>query len=250
MDTCAFFRIDAGMVVLYTHCMQSDSPPKERTYDALVSAILTLDLKPGADLDEARLCAEFGLSRTPMREVLRQLAGEGYVVLRQNRGAQVSDMSHASLRAFFIAAPMIYSAILQLAATHRTEAQIAALRSAQETFCSMLDTGTAATRALANIQFHRVTGDMADNLYLSPSFNRLLLDHARISMTFYAPGDTDQSDNVALARAQHDAIIAAIAARDASKAGELAIAHWQLSRDEIEKYVMPNALDAPLGMAG
>lgn len=250
METCAPFLFDLFAFPLYTKCMQSDSPPKTRTYDALVSAILTLDLKPGADLDEARLCAQFGLSRTPMREVLRQLAGEGYVMLRQNRGAQVSEMSQSSLRAFFIAAPMIYSAILQLAAAHRTDAQIAALEAAQVAFCATLEGGTAAARALANVQFHRVTGEMADNLYLSPSFNRLLLDHARISMTFYAPDDAEQSENIALARSQHDAIIAAIADRDASAAGQLAIAHWQLSRDEIEKYVMPSALDAPLGMAG
>ncbi|MEL6450691.1 MAG: GntR family transcriptional regulator [Pseudomonadota bacterium] len=226
--------------------MQSDSP-KQTAYDALVSQILTLALTPGADLDEVRLGAAFGLSRTPMREVLRQLAGEGYVTLRQNRGAQVSEMSHQSLRAFFIAAPMIYSAILQLAAQHRSDAQLDALRRAQAAFCTALATGDAAARALGNIQFHRITGDMADNLYLSPSFNRLLLDHARISMTFYQPGDTVQTDNVTAARDQHDAIIDAIAARDATRAGDLAIAHWQLSRDQIEHYVMPGGLDIPLG---
>ncbi|WP_299369077.1 GntR family transcriptional regulator [uncultured Tateyamaria sp.] len=227
--------------------MQADSSPKDRVYATLVSNILTLDLRPGADLDETRLCAEFGLSRTPMREVLRQLAGEGYVTLRQNRGAQVSEMSQTSLRAFFIAAPMIYSAILQLAATHRSADQIDTLRAAQAAFCTALDDGDAAKRALANIQFHRVTGDMSDNLYLSPSFNRLLLDHARISITFYAPQDATQQRNIDTARTQHEAIIDAIVARDAQAAGDLAIAHWQLSRDEIEKYVMPGALDVPLG---
>ncbi|WP_299624483.1 GntR family transcriptional regulator [uncultured Tateyamaria sp.] len=222
---------------------------KTIAYDTLASGILTLDLVPGADLDEARLCAEYGLSRTPMREVLRQLAGEGYVTLRQNRGAQVSEMSHTSLRAFFMAAPMVYSAILQLAATHRTASQLTALQTAQDVFCNALNGGTAADRALANIQFHRVTGDMADNPYLSPSFNRLLLDHARISMTFYRPGDPAQAENVDLARAQHDAIIAAITDRDAARAGAIAEDHWQLSRHQIEQFVMPGALDVPLGTA-
>ena len=215
-------------------------------YSALTSAILTLRLSPGADLDEVRLGAEYGLSRTPMREVLRQLAGEGYATLRQNRGAQGAEMSHSALRAFFMAAPMIYSAVLQLAATHRTDEQIDTLRLAQNAFCAALAEGNAAERALANIQFHRVTGEMADNLYLSPSFNRLLLDHARISMTFYAPQDAGQAENIALARDQHDAIIDAIVTRDRTRAGDLAIAHWQLSRDEIEKFVMPGALDVPL----
>lgn len=222
---------------------------KSYAYEALTSAILTLGIAPGADLDEARLCAEFGLSRTPMREVLRQMAGEGFVTLRQNRGAQVSEMSHTSLRSFFIAAPMVYSAILQLAAAHRTAVQLDHLRRAQSTFCQALAGGSAADRALANIQFHRITGEMADNIYLSPSFNRLLLDHARISMTFYRPGDTAQAENVDMARAQHDAIIDAIAARDPARAGALADEHWQLSRYQIEQFVMPGALDVPLGKA-
>lgn len=222
---------------------------KTDAYQRLTTDILTLEIAPGTTLDEASLCAQFGLSRTPMREVLRQLAGEGYIALRTNRGAQVSEMSHTSLRAFFIAAPMVYSAILQLAATHRTSAQLDELRAAQAAFCAALDTGNASERALANIQFHRATGDMANNVYLSPSFNRLLLDHTRISMTFYDPTDDSRKTEVDLARSQHDAIIDAIAARDAARAGALAEDHWQLSRNQIEKFVTPQALDVPLGKA-
>lgn len=219
---------------------------KTHAYSALTRAILTLELAPGADLDELRLGQSYGLSRTPMREVLRRLAGEGFVVLRQNRGAQVSEMSHTSLRAFFIAAPMIYCAILQLAATHRTVPQIAALQAAQDAFCETLSAGTPAERALANTEFHRITGDMAGNVYLAPSFNRLLLDHARISMTFY--GADQAGEDVEAARTQHDAIIAAITARDADAAGKLAHDHWQLSRHQIERFVMPRGLDVPLGI--
>lgn len=228
--------------------MQMQSADKKRdALDSLKTAILTQELEPGADLDEARLCTQYDLSRTPMREVLRQLAGEGYVTLRQNRGAQVSEMSHRSLRAFFIAAPMIYGAILQLAATHRTDAQIVDLRAAQDAFRRALTSGTTAARALANNRFHEITGEMADNPFLTPSFQRLLLDHARISMTFYQPRDSNEQRNVDLACRQHDQIIAAITARDTTKAVQLADAHWRLSRDRISQFVMPGGLDLPLG---
>lgn len=241
-----FFSLDGNVYTLYTDKMQS-ADRKQTAVDSLRTAILTLDLSPGENLDEARLCAQYDLSRTPMREVLRQLAGEGYVSLRQNRGAQVSEMSHRSLRAFFIAAPMIYGAILQLAATHRTEAQLDRLRAAQEQFREVLRSGTTAQRALANNRFHEITGDMADNPFLAPSFNRLLLDHARISMTFYQPRDEGQKRNVDLACKQHDQIIAAITAHDTARAAQLADAHWQLSRDRISQFVMPGGLDLPLG---
>ncbi len=138
-------------------------------------------------------------------------------------------------------------AILRLAARNATEVQIAALRAAQETFRAALREGATADRTLANNRFHEITGEMAGNIYLLPSFHRLLIDHARISMTFYRPENTGMANNVAEASRQHDAIIDAIAARDEAAAAGLAEDHWNLSRNEIERFVMPAAIDVPMG---
>ena len=220
---------------------------KSALYEHLKTAVMTLDLRPGEDLDETTLCDEFNLSRTPLREVLRRLAGEGYVDLRENRGARVSEMSHVTLRDFFQAAPMIYGAIMRLAAKNASADQISALRSAQEAFKQSLRQGSGAERAMANNRFHEITGAMAANIYLLPSFHRLLIDHARIGMTFYRPQDPSMAENLSEASEQHDAIIAAIEVGDEAAAGQLAIDHWNLSRDQIELFVMPAGLDLPLG---
>lgn len=220
---------------------------KSELYGQLKAAIMTLELRPGADLDEASLSEEFALSRTPLREVLRQLAGEGYVELRENRGARVSEMSHTTLRDFFLAAPMMYGAVLQLAAKNARSDQIDALKAAQQDFKAALHRGSSADRAMANNRFHEITGEMADNIFLAPSFHRLLIDHARIGMTFCRPQDTAMVENLAEASKQHDAIIAAITAGDAHAAYQLAIDHWNLSRDQIELFVMPAGLELPLG---
>lgn len=221
---------------------------KPELYGHLTRSILTLDLLPGSDLDESDLSRSFGLSRTPLREVFRQLAGEGYLDLRTNRTARVSDMTFLTLRDFFVAAPMIYGAILRLAARNAAPAQIEFLRQAQDKFRDALDNGTGAERALANNRFHEITGDMAGNVYLLPSFRRLLIDHARISMTFYRDGPRDVPDRQTEASQQHDAIIAALEAGDEDEAARLADAHWALSRDQIETFVTPAALDAPIGV--
>ncbi len=223
---------------------------KAQLSEHLKEAILTLRLRPGADLDETRLSEEFSLSRTPLREVFRQLAGKGYIDLRENRGARVSEMSHTTLRDFFLAAPMIYGAVLQLAAKNAQAHQIKALKQAQEEFRQALRTGKPADRAMANNRFHEITGEMADNIYLLPSYKRLLIDHARIGMTFYRPQDEKMARNQGEASAQHDAIIAAIEAGDEAAAAQLAIDHWNLSRDQIERFVMPAGLDVPLGSIG
>ncbi|MDD9743336.1 MULTISPECIES: GntR family transcriptional regulator [Marinovum] len=220
---------------------------KAMLYEHLRMEILSTRLPPGHDIDEARLSAEFALSRTPLREVLRQLAGEGFVVLRENRGARVTDMSFATLRDFFVAAPMIYGAVLRLAAGNARPGQIAALKTAQERFRATLRQGSAIDRALANNRFHEITGEMAGNIYLLPSFHRLLIDHARIGTTFYRPRTAEMTDNLDAASRQHDEIIAAIEAGDEDRAGQLAEAHWNLSRGQIELFVMPDGLDLPLG---
>ena len=54
-------------------------------------------------------------------------------------------------------------------------------------------------------------------------------------------------ENVSEASAQHDDIIAAIETRDDAAAAQLAIDHWNLSRDQIELFVMPVGLDVQLG---
>ena len=129
--------------------------------DWLRTAILTLELRPGADLDEAQICARFDLSRTPVREVFRALDGLGYVDLRENRGARVAELSHTTMRDFFLAAPMIYGAILRLAARNAGAGRLAALKDAQAAFREALRTGSAADRSLANNRFHEITGEMA-----------------------------------------------------------------------------------------
>lgn len=220
---------------------------KTALIDHLKHAILTLELEPGSDLDEVALGEAFELSRTPVREVFRQLDGLGFVELRDNRGARVAALSHTTLRDFFLAAPMIYAAILRLAARNARPAQIEALKAAQAQFREVLRTGVAAERALANNRFHEITGEMAGNIYLLPSFQRLLIDHARIGMSFYRPRTNQMVQNLDTARHHHDLIIAAIEAGDEYRAAELAEEHWALSRDQIELFVMPAALDAPLG---
>ena len=228
--------------------MQHDAQtPKRAAYEALRESVLLMEIPPGSSLDESELSTRYGISRTPMREVIHQLAGQGYVSLVENRGAHVSDMSHRTLRDFFLAAPMIYGAVLRLAAENASGRQIDDLKTAQMAFRAALSDGDAGARTLANDAFHRVTGEMSGNRYLLPSFNRLLIDHARIGMTFFQSNGRSRQDVLAEAARQHDDMIAAIEAGDAEAAAALADAHWSLSRGQIESYVLPAGLDGRLG---
>lgn len=222
---------------------------KGQCIDDLRRRILTEQLEPGVYLDEVDLAEAYGISRPPLREVLRQLAGEGYVVLHENRGAQVAPMSHKTLRNFFVAAPMIYAATTRLAAENATPAQLVRLKECQWAFRQAIRNGDTAERALGNERFHAIIGEMADNEYLLPSLRRLLIDHTRISMTFYNPRKLHLAPQRELAADQHDQFIALIEAGNADAAAELAIAHWELSRAQIESFVTPDSITMPLGRA-
>lgn len=211
--------------------------------------ILTQDLEPGSYLDEVQISEAYDISRPPLREILRQLAGEGYVVLQENRGAQVAPMSHMTLRNFFLAAPMIYAAVSRLAAHNAKPGQIVRLKETQRLFRTAIDEGDTAERALLNERFHAIIGEMADNEYLTPSLRRLLIDHTRIGMTFFSSRHPDLAGRRSIAADQHDEFIALIEAGDAEAVADLAVAHWELSRAEIESFATPAGMRIPLGKA-
>jgi len=215
---------------------------KDQLYTDLKKQILTMVLEPGTSLDEQRLSESYSISRTPLREVFRKLAGEGYLDIVNNRGASVSSMNHKVLRDFFVTAPMLYAAIGRLAAQNAKTKQIEAMKAAQKEFRKASDDADAGEMVYWNDQFHSIMGEMADNPYLTPSYNRLLIDHARISQTFYRPRNRDMAERVGTAVGHHDAMIDAIEAGDSERMVELIIEHWELSHELMEYFVRPDPL--------
>ncbi|WP_237755513.1 GntR family transcriptional regulator, partial [Pseudomonas aeruginosa] len=219
--------------------------------DALRRRILSMELAPGAVVDELALCDEFGLSRPPVRELLRQIAAEGYIELEANRAPRVAAMSHDSLHAFFLAAPLIYIATTQLAATHASEAEIETLKAIQEDFRKAIEEKHVENRVIHNDAFHLEIGRMAHNDYLMPSLRRLLIDHARLGKIFYRhPTTDDMQRDLELACDQHDQIVDAIQRRDPDAAAEIVRAHFELSRRRMAEYAAPAGVEVALVYEG
>nr|WP_298097878.1 GntR family transcriptional regulator [uncultured Shinella sp.] len=210
--------------------------------------ILTMQIAPGSVLDEVALSEEFGLSRPPVREAMRQLAGEGFIELEANRPARVASMSYQSLRDFFLIAPMIYVAATRLAAEHASKADIAGLREIQDSFRDAVHQNDVDGRVFHNDRFHLRIGEIANNTYVLPSLRRLLIDHARIGKIFYKPSNARMLDELHEASRQHDEIIDAIANHDADRAEVLVRAHLDLSRRNMAMYATPEGMAISLGV--
>ncbi|WP_156992359.1 GntR family transcriptional regulator [Paraburkholderia oxyphila] len=227
---------------------QEEAPSLDRKAafgHALRQRILSMELAPGSTLDEVALSVEFGLSRQPVRELMRQMAAEGYVELEANRAPRVASMNYDSLRSYFLAAPLIYVATTKLAATQATPADIDALKRIQERFRAAVEGTIVDERVLENDQFHLAIGKMARNPYLLPSLCRLLIDHARLGKTFYQPSNERMEAELATAVQQHEDIIDAIQRRDAEAAGSVVLAHVNLARRNMAAYVAPEGVDVP-----
>ena len=222
---------------------------KSTLYDDLKRQILTMELDPDEALDEVAISERYGLSRTPVREVFRRLAGEGYIDIRENRGARVIPMNHSTLRNFFLVAPMVYAAIGRLAVQNFKTHQLADLKETQRRFRAATISRDALMMVVENNRFHAIMGEMSGNQYLEPSLERLLIDHARIGHTFFRPRDEDMEQRLELSAEHHDAFIEAIENRDESAVVDLVFEHWELSRENMEMFIAPHGMKADLPLS-
>ena len=71
----------------------SHKPLREQVYDQLKRRILTGKIKPGTRMMEIDLAEDLGVSRTPVREAIRELGKEGLVTIEPRRGAFASEIS-------------------------------------------------------------------------------------------------------------------------------------------------------------
>lgn len=221
---------------------------KHTVAETIKQRVLSMQLAPGALLDETTLSTEFGISRTPLREIIQRLCGEGYLAMEVNRGAKVASMDFTTMRQFFQAAPMIYAAIARLAVEQATPTQIEALKATQLSYRKSIEQGRSSETAMHNHRFHEAIGDMAATPYLMPSLNRLLIDHTRIGQMFYRSKSSHDAIRIEEAANQHDAMIEAFANHSAAEAVELTLQHWALSRDQMEQFVSPDPL--PFSLEG
>lgn len=218
--------------------MKSD---KNELYEDLKSQILTMELSPDQLLDELGIGERYGLSRTPVREILRRLAGEGYIEIQKHRGARVASMNHDTLRNFFLVAPMVYAAIGRLAVQNYKPFQLRDLQTTQARFRRACAAHEARAMVVENNRFHEIMGEMSANTYLEPSLGRLLIDHARIGHTFFRPHNSEMERHLILAIRHHDSFIEAFEKHDEGAVVDLVYEHWELSRCNMQMFIAPRS---------
>jgi DNA-binding GntR family transcriptional regulator len=99
----------------------------EQIYDHLVGQIIDGSIRPGQRVEEQAVATQFGVSRTPVRDALRQLAGTGLVEFRPNKGVTVVDLKLDELMEMFEALGELEALCAKMAAQRMTQLERRAL---------------------------------------------------------------------------------------------------------------------------
>ena len=191
-------------------------------YDLLRDEILDLTLPPGSPIDEVQLAERFSMSRTPIREALVRLAGEGLIDTLPNRSTMVSNIDFLNLHTFFEAITLMYRMTTRLAAEHHSPGDLPIIRAHQAEFAKAVAAQDALAMIATNRDFHAAIAEAGRNPYFTALFCRLLDEGRRILRMYYQSFDDRLPQRYA---DEHEEMITAIAARDVGEADRLAKSH-------------------------
>lgn len=188
-------------------------------YDEIRAMIVDGRLAPGDRVGQAELAEALGISRGSVREALRRLAGDGFVVFEVNRGFFAAGVGLEGVLDRLETRLVLEPGIARLAAARRTEGHLAALRAsidaerAARTAGEGHDASRAFHAALADATGNEALRRIFDSLWIADVGRRLLANRLN------EPGW--QSEDVH----EHEAIRAAVEAGDGDLAEHLMRAH-------------------------
>ncbi len=192
----------------------------ERIAGALRKAIVDSVLAPGERLQEQELARSLGVSRVPLREAFRVLAGEGLVVIQPHRGAVVSERSDGELRELFAVRAMFESTAARLLSISRPQPTLDALDAMVAEMKTAVRNKKLAEYSALAVRFHDRMVAECGNVLLG----RLYRD-IRTNLRRYQTLMGDLPGSPAQSIREHEKILAAIRAGDSSAAAREAESH-------------------------
>ncbi|QUS42116.1 GntR family transcriptional regulator [Tardiphaga alba] len=190
-------------------------------------------LPPGAPLDETELAQRFNVSRTPVREALRQLTASGLIESRPHRGAVVAQPSADRLVGMFEAMAELEALCAGLAAERMPAVQRRQLEAIHEELRVLSYDGNPERFHEVNERFHNAIYKGSQNDYIAEI---TLATRARVQP--FRRAQFRNLGRLAKSHAEHDRVVVAIMRGDRSGAAAAMRDHIVLVRDEYEHYAV------------
>ncbi|MBS1891207.1 MAG: GntR family transcriptional regulator [Actinobacteria bacterium] len=195
-------------------------------YNELEERIVTRQIEPGARLVEDAIADDLGLSRTPVREALRQLEQGGWIQMQPHAGAIVTQPNLEQLRDLMRLREVLEGQAVRLAVRRATEADIQRLRTIARRGAKAAASSRRNVRTKLGSEFHHTLTEATHNPLL-----KTLLDQVYKRVQWYViriPGLDDEQ-----AWSQHEAIVDAIEARDTDQAAVALTLHVERTQAAI-----------------
>jgi DNA-binding GntR family transcriptional regulator len=200
------------------------APLREQVVDVLREAILDFRLKPGQRLIERELIEQIGVSRTTIREVLRQLAAEGLVTTIPQKGAIVVVPSPEEAAELYEVRAVLEAAAVKRFVEHASRSQLRALRGAVERMQRVVADDPSDIRAVlqANDSFYEVLLEGAGN-----RSSHSILSGLQARVRVLRASSLSQPGRPAACVEELRRIVEAIEAGDADAAAEICTEHLE-----------------------
>jgi DNA-binding GntR family transcriptional regulator len=205
----------------------------EQSYQSLREAILTMDIyRPDADLrlDEQRLAAALGVSRTPVRQALARLQHEGLVQVIPRKGVMIIRKGKSDITEMIRAWAALESMAARLLCERASDDDIRGLRELFSTFEDGELRGHLDEYSEANLRFHQRIIELAGSPVISSMVDGLLV-HVR-AIRGRMIGEDDRAERSIV---DHMHIIEALEARDAELAERLVRDHALDLAEDVER---------------
>ena len=198
---------------------------REQIVDAIRDAILKGELRPGSRISEPELATRFGISRTPIREALRQLDSEGFLALTPRKGARVASLSEQDVEEYYDLKSLLEGHAAFLATPQISPFQLGRM----EFLNGQMELYFKRTQPEATVSIHQEFHD----IIVKASGNQQLLDTLsalnRRFLRFTIQIAYLRRDDLAFT--QHRNIIEAMRARDPVQAKSLVQANARLGKE-------------------
>jgi DNA-binding GntR family transcriptional regulator len=213
----------------------------ERVRDVLADDIVSGRLLAGARLDEVGLAARFAVSRTPVREALRELAATGLVQVKAHLGAVVAPLAEDRLTQIFEAVAELEGLCARLCALNMSAAERRQLEQLHHHCGSLVRGGNAELYHRANAEFHAAIRNGGHNDVLQEMVAGLRGRFGPLSRAQFR-----SAGRLADSYAEHEHIVRAILRGNGNDAAQAARAHvLNVKRSFVDYAAMGGQAGAP-----
>lgn len=193
---------------------------RDQVYDSLKKAIVTLELAPGQRIMDKELAAEFGVSRTPVREALKRLEDEGLVESLPGSQTRITNIQLEEAKNAFTVVAVLHRLAALLAVPFFCEEDIKVMEESNFQLQKALDNKDVIGAVAADDQFHHVFLKSSGNQEIERALDRIMSKVRRLEFSKFSSLDARKSIE------QHNDIILACRARDVSLASSLVEENW------------------------